>query len=82
MHNTDQNNQNIGSEEHLLRVVTVLMPALTTGARLEGASSLPAALASARSFSRSLFASFVSGRYLSSSLNVWVAKQQQFSDQN
>jgi hypothetical protein len=27
-------NQNTGAEKHLLRVVTVLMPALTTGALL------------------------------------------------
>ena len=57
------------------RVVTVLMPCLTTAAFLVGASPLPAARASARSRRRSFFACFVSGRYLSRSLNSWVAKK-------
>merc|ERR1719328_243096 len=56
-----------------IRVVTVLTPWRTTAARFVGASSLPAALAAARSLSLSFLACLVSGLYLSISLNSWVA---------
>merc|ERR1719285_1657986 len=56
-----------------IRVVTVLTPWRTTAARLVGASSLPAALAAARSLSLSFLACFVSGLYLSISLNSWIS---------
>merc|ERR1719250_64206 len=55
------------------RVVTSLTPWRTTGALLVGASSLPSALAAARSLKRSFLACLVSGLYLSKSLNNWVA---------
>merc|ERR1719206_866933 len=55
------------------RVVTSLTPRRTTGALLVGASSLPSALAAARSLKRSFLACLVSGLYLSRSLNSWVA---------
>merc|ERR1719394_1609384 len=54
-------------------VVTVLIPWRTTGPRLVGLSSLPAARASARSLKRSFLSRLVSGRYLSNNLNNWVA---------
>merc|ERR1719305_2057338 len=55
------------------RVVTVLIPRRTTGALLVGASSFPSALATARALSLSFLARLSSGRYLSNSLNSWVA---------
>merc|ERR1711962_587770 len=54
-------------------VVTVLMPLRNTLGRLLGWSGLPAARCSARSFRRVFFSTLDSGRYLSSSLNSWVA---------
>merc|ERR1712098_36447 len=54
-------------------VVTVLTPCLTVGALLVGLSSFPSALAADRSRNLSFLACLVSGRYLSISLNSWVA---------
>merc|ERR1719187_1510970 len=55
------------------RVVTVLTPWRRTGALLLGASSFPAALASALALRRSFLACLSSGLYLSNSLNSCVA---------
>lgn len=54
-------------------LVTVLHPALNALGFFDGASSLPATLASAFDFKRALFCNFVSGRYFSMSLKSWTA---------
>ena len=57
-------------------VVTVLVPARTTGGLFVGASGFPFARSSALAFSLSFFCCFVSGRYLSSRRNNCEAKME------
>lgn len=59
-------------------LVTVLQPARKVFGFLEGASSLPATLASAFAFKRVCFWSLVSGRYFSKILNSWTAKSKEY----